>query len=70
MSGKILTLEEAAEKLRISKYTLYNWLQKGKDIRRYGFKIGDKNWVFKEEDLEQFIEERKRRSLQNVLKSG
>ena len=62
--GRLLTLEEAAERLRISKHTLYNWLQNGKNgIREYAFKMGDKKWVFKEEDLERFIEsQRNKRS--------
>ncbi len=42
--GRLLTLEEAAERLRISKYTLYGWLQKGENgIREYAFKMGGKN---------------------------
>jgi len=61
--GRLLTLEEAAERLRISKHTLYSWLQKGENgIRKYAFKIGGKKWVFKEEDLEKFIENQRRNS--------
>jgi len=60
---RLLTLEEAAERLRISKHTLYNWLQQGKNgIREYAFKMGGKKWVFKEEDLEEFIESQRERS--------
>lgn len=55
-------MEEAAERLRISKYTLYNWLQNGKNgIRDYAFKIGERKWVFEEEDLERFIKIKKGR---------
>lgn len=61
---KILTLDEAAERLRISKHTLYNWLQDGKDIRRYAFKMGDRKWAFQESDLDAFIHDQRQKSLE------
>lgn len=61
-STKILTLDEAAERLRISKHTLYSWLQDGKDIRRYAFKMGDRKWVFEESDLNAFIRDQREKS--------
>jgi excisionase family DNA binding protein len=61
--SRLLTLEEAAERLRVSKHTLYNWLQRGENgIRSYAFKMGRKKWVFKEEELEEFIESQRERS--------
>jgi len=62
--SRILTIEEAAQWLRISKYTLYNWLRNGSDIRKYAFKIGGKKWAFREADLERFIRYQKRKSLE------
>jgi excisionase family DNA binding protein len=60
LMGRLLTIEEAAERLRISKHTLYNWLQNRKNcITDYAFKIGERKWVFEEEDLEKFIKSQK-----------
>ncbi len=64
MVSKILTLGEAAERLRISKHTLYSWLQNGHEIRKYAFKIGARKWAFRESDLERFIQEQMRKSLE------
>lgn len=66
MSSKILGIEETAERLRISKHTLYNWLKNSKSIRKYAFKIGEKKWAFKEEDIEKFINEQKRKSRREI----
>lgn len=47
----LLTPEEVAEKLKISVYTVKNYLRKG-TIK--GIKVGDL-WRVREEDLEEFI---------------
>jgi hypothetical protein len=40
--SRLLTLEEAAERLRVSKHTLYNWLQRGENgIRRICLQDGE-----------------------------
>ncbi len=49
---KLLTPEEVAEKLKISVYTVKNYLRKG--IIK-GIKVGDL-WRVRERDLEEFIQ--------------
>ncbi|MEW6275505.1 MAG: helix-turn-helix domain-containing protein [Bacillota bacterium] len=56
MNEVIMTLDEVAEYLKIKKKTLYNLVQQGK---LPGFKVGGA-WRFKREDLDLWIEERKR----------
>lgn len=56
MNEVIMTLDEVAEYLKIKKKTLYNLVQQG---RLPGFKVGGA-WRFKREDLDLWIEERKR----------
>lgn len=66
MIDEILTLEEAANRLRISKHTLYSWLRNGHEIRKYAFKVGARKWVFRRADLEKFIQEQRRKSLEEA----
>lgn len=66
MTDEILTLEEAASWLRISKHTLYNWLQNGHEIRKYAFKVGARKWVFRKSDLEEFVQKQRRKSLEEA----
>jgi excisionase family DNA binding protein len=54
-------VKEVADRLNISKYTLYGWLSKGNDIREYAFKING-SWRFDEEDLNKYIKNKKRAS--------
>lgn len=51
----LLTVEDVAERLRVSKKTVYGWLRSGelRSIRLGGL------WRISEEDLAQFIEEHK-----------
>ncbi|MCL6446718.1 MAG: helix-turn-helix domain-containing protein [Armatimonadetes bacterium] len=56
MNEVIMTLDEVAEYLKIKKKTLYNLVQQGK---LPGFKVGGA-WRFKREDIDLWIEERKR----------
>ncbi len=53
MSEKLLTPEQAAERLQISVFTLKDYLRKGK-LR--GVKIANR-WRIREEALEEFINE-------------
>ncbi len=48
--GEVLSLEEAAEALGVSRSTLYRWQQQG---RVRGFKVG-RQWRFRRSDLEKF----------------
>ena len=52
----LYTVEEAAEKLKISPLTLGNWLRAGKII---GTKVGRK-WRITENDLQAFIDKNRR----------
>jgi len=51
--SEILTLEEVAEKLKISEQTVRRYLRENKIT---GFKLGN-NWRVKEEELIKFIDE-------------
>lgn len=51
--SEILTLEEVAEKLKISEQTVRRYLRENKIT---GFKLGN-NWRVKEEELMKFIDE-------------
>jgi excisionase family DNA binding protein len=53
---RLLTLSEVAEYLQIKQRTIYNWAQHGKIPC---FKLGNV-WRFKKQDIELWIEERKR----------
>jgi PTS system nitrogen regulatory IIA component len=53
---KLMTLAEVAEYLQIKERTIYQWAQQGKIP---GFKLGN-IWRFKRDDIELWIEERKR----------
>jgi excisionase family DNA binding protein len=53
---ELLTLEELAKYLKISKHTLYKMLEKGKVP---GFKIANQ-WRFKKSDIDRWIEEQRK----------
>jgi len=53
---RLWTLQDVAEYLQIKERTIYNWAQNGKIP---GFKLGN-TWRFKREDIDLWIEERKR----------
>jgi nitrogen PTS system EIIA component len=55
-SERLMTLQEVAEYTQIKERTLYLWAQQG---RIPSFKLGD-IWRFKRDDIENWIEERKR----------
>lgn len=55
-SDSLMTLNEVADYLQVAPRTLYQWAQQGVVP---SFKIGNV-WRFKREDLEAWIEERKR----------
>lgn len=68
---KLLTLQDVAEYLQIKERTIYGWVQNGKIP---GFKLGN-SWRFKQEDIDLWIEERKRDTprsqiLKNAKKKG
>lgn len=50
---EILTLEEVAEKLKLSEQTVRRYLRENKIV---GFKLGN-SWRVKEEELMKFIDE-------------
>jgi len=51
MSRPLLTLEEAAQRLKTSKYSVRRWIDEGKLV---GTKIGGE-WRVDPDDLEEFI---------------
>lgn len=53
---RLITLSEVAEYLQIAERTVYQWAQRGKIP---SFKIGNV-WRFKRDDIDQWIEDRKR----------
>lgn len=55
-SERLMTLQDVAEYLQIKERTIYSWVQNGKIP---GFKLGN-TWRFKREDIDLWIEERKR----------
>ncbi|PTO79140.1 methylation-associated defense system helix-turn-helix domain-containing protein MAD1 [Vibrio splendidus] len=56
MTDQILTLQEVAEYLKLAEKTAYRLTAEGK---LPGFKVGG-SWRFKREDLEAWIEQRKK----------
>jgi len=56
LKEKLITLSQVAAYLQIAERTVYQWAQHGNIP---SFKIGNV-WRFKREDLEQWIEDRKR----------
>lgn len=57
MSDEILTIQELAEYLKLNEKTAYRLAGEGK---LPGFKVGG-SWRFKREDIEQWIEQKKTR---------
>ena len=53
---KLMTIQDIAKYLQIKERTIYSWVQNSKIP---GFKIGN-TWRFKREDIDLWIEERKR----------
>lgn len=53
---RLMTLQDVAEYLQVKERTIYQWAQKG-DIP--AFKLGNV-WRFKRQDIDLWIEERKR----------
>lgn len=58
MTGGILTIKEVAEYLKLAEKTAYRLAADGK---LPGFKVGG-SWRFKQEDIERWINERKKES--------
>lgn len=58
MTDEILTLKEVAEYLKLAEKTAYRLAAEG---NLPGFKVGG-SWRFKREDIESWIEEKKRRN--------
>jgi excisionase family DNA binding protein len=52
LEERLFSVEETAERLGVSKYTISDWIKAG---RLKGFKIG-KFWRVKESDLQAFID--------------
>lgn len=52
MGDKLLTPEDAAERLNMATKTIREWLRKGELV---GVKLG-RNWRVREEDLKTFID--------------
>jgi excisionase family DNA binding protein len=52
LEDRLFSVEETAERLGVSKYTVSDWIKAG---RLKGFKIG-KFWRVKESDLQAFID--------------
>ena len=61
---ELLTIEELAKYLKISKYTLYKMLEKGKVP---GFKIANQ-WRFKKSDIDRWIEEQRKPTVKGEMK--
>ncbi len=55
-SERLLTIEQVANYLQLPKSTVYTYAQRGSIP---AFKVG-RNWRFKREDIEAWLEERKR----------
>ena len=53
MQEELLTVDEVATRLKVSKTTIWRWLNDGK-IK--GAKINNDNWRIKESDLQLFID--------------
>ncbi|MBU4533589.1 MAG: helix-turn-helix domain-containing protein [Firmicutes bacterium] len=52
MSDKLFTPEEAAEYLKVTRRTIYNWLLSG---RLPGQKLGPKLWRIRKQDLDAML---------------
>lgn len=63
---KLMTIQDVAEYLQIKERTIYSWVQNGKIP---GFKLGN-TWRFKREDIDLWIEERKRDTPRSQLLKG
>ena len=61
MTDQILTLKEVAAYLKLAEKTAYKLAAEGK---LPGFKVGG-SWRFKQEDVENWIEEQKKKRTQN-----
>jgi excisionase family DNA binding protein len=61
---RLLTLTEVAEFLQVKERTLYEWARKDAIP---SFKLGNA-WRFKKDDIDRWIEERKRKTLR--IQSG
>lgn len=61
MRDQILTLKEVAAYLKLAEKTAYKLAAEGK---LPGFKVGG-SWRFKQEDVENWIEEQKKKRTQN-----
>lgn len=57
---ELLTLEELADYLKISKYTLYKMVEKGK---LPALKIANQ-WRFKKEDINKWVEKQRKTNLE------
>ena len=59
-SERFLTVAEVAEQLRVSEFTIRNWLRSG---RLQGYRPGGRKagWRIRQTDIEQFISESKER---------
>ena len=53
---RLMTMKDVAEYLQIKERTIYGWVQNGQIP---GFKLGN-SWRFKREDIDLWIEERKK----------
>lgn len=60
MNDQILTLKEVAKYLKLADKTAYKLAAEGK---LPGFKVGG-SWRFKREDIDQWIEEKKRKKME------
>ncbi len=61
MTDQILTLKEVAAYLKLAEKTAYKLAAEGK---LPGFKVGG-SWRFKQEDVENWIEEQKKKRIHN-----
>ena len=58
----LLTFQEAAEMLRVSRATMYRWLNSGQLV---GHKVG-KHWRFYKRDLHAFVSAQDRSGARNI----
>ena len=63
----LLTAEQVAEILHLSKRTVQDLL-KGSKLQ--GFKLAGKNWLVRREDLDNYVEERRRAFIENEGQRG
>jgi excisionase family DNA binding protein len=61
-----LTVKEVLDEWKISRRTLYNWIQEGLPVTR----LSQRTLRIKRGDLERFLEERNRRVQQERLRKG